>query len=129
MEPFPQQHILIVDDEEVVRSLCSRLLAPLGYPVETAADGRQALACLEKQPFDLVITDYSMPGDLDGLALGHAIKQLFPNTQIILMTAFPAVDTAVEMLRMGACDYLIKPFDPAELIRCVKACFAKPPPA
>ena len=129
MEQRLPQRILIVDDEEVVRSLCSRLLTPLGYPVETAADGHQALACLEKQPFDLVITDYSMPGGLDGLALGHAIRRRFPNTQIILMTAFPAVNTAVEMLRMGACDYLIKPFDPAELIRCVKACFAKPSPA
>lgn len=126
MEQLAYQRILIVDDEEVVRSLCSRLLTPLGYPVETAADGRQALACLEKQPFDLVITDYKMPGDLDGLELGLLIKRRFPGTQIILMTAFPAVDTAVEMLRMGAHDYLIKPFEQAELIRCVKTCFAKP---
>ena len=129
MEQSPSRQILIVDDEEVVRSLCSRLLTPLGYSVETAADGHQALACLEKQFCDLVITDYRMPGGLDGLELGHAIKRRYPNTQIILMTAFPAVNTAVEMLRIGAYDYLIKPFDPAELIRCVKACFAKPSPA
>jgi DNA-binding NtrC family response regulator len=118
--------ILIVDDEQVVRSLCSRLLTPLGYTVETAENGRQALACFDPEPFDLVVTDYRMPGDLNGLELGQAIKERFPQTQVILMTAFPAVDTAVEMLRAGAHDYLIKPFEPAALIRSVKGCFEKP---
>jgi DNA-binding NtrC family response regulator len=129
MEELLHPRILVVDDEEVVRSLCARVLTPLGYGVETAADGSQALAWFEKQTFDLVITDYRMPGELNGLELGHTIKGRYPDTLIILMTAFPAVDNAVEMLRMGASDYLIKPFEQAELVRCVKSCFAKPAPA
>jgi len=128
MEVSAQKRILVVDDEEVVRSLCTRLLTPLGYSVETAPDGPQALKCFEKQAFDLVLTDYRMPGGMNGLELGQSIKQKFSQAQIILMTAFPAVDTAVEMLRMGATDYLIKPFNPSELLKCVKSCFAKPRP-
>ncbi len=124
-EPL-QKRILVVDDEEPVRVICSRILTPLGYKVETVENGDLALSLLERQSFDLVITDYRMPGELNGLTLGHAIKQLFPHTQIILMTAFPAVDTAVETLRMGGLDYLIKPFDQSELIHRVQTCFAKP---
>jgi two-component system response regulator AtoC len=121
-----QKRILVVDDEESVRTICSRMLTPLGYSVETVETADLALARLEMEPFDLVITDYRTPGELNGLTLGHAIKQLFPRTQIILMTAFPAVDTAVETLRMGGLDYLIKPFDRTELIRRVKVCFGDP---
>ncbi len=119
------KRILVVDDEEVVRSLCLRLLMPAGYSVETAANGDEALERLDQQPFDLVLTDLCMPGDLDGLKLGQIIKQRFPQTQVILMTAFPAVDSAVEMLRIKASDYLIKPFDQAELLERVKACFSR----
>jgi len=126
MEQSIEKRILVVDDEEVVRSLCSRLLIPLGFYVETASDGQMALACFEKQPYDLLLTDYRMPGGMDGLELGQTIKERFPQTQIIFMTAFPAVETAVRMLRLGATDYLIKPFDPAELIKCVTSCLAKP---
>jgi two-component system response regulator HydG len=125
MEEPHQKRILVVDDEEPVRAICVRMLTPLGYTVETAADGDQAIAYFEKQPFDLVITDYRMPGTLNGLALGHAVKERVPRTRLILMTAFPAIDTAVETLRLGAFDYLVKPFDQTELVQRVKACFAK----
>ena len=126
MEEMVPKRILIVDDEEVVRSLCTRVLSPLGYAVESAANGDQALALTAEMPFDLVITDYRMPGVLDGLELGRIIKQRRPGTQIILMTAFPAIDNAVRMLRIGASDYLVKPFEKSELLECVDACFAKP---
>jgi len=124
-EPL-QKRILVVDDEEPVRTICMRMLTPLGYTVETAVNGEQALSRFDKEAFDLVITDYRMPGDINGLALGRAVRERSPHTQIILMTAFPAVDTAVETLRMGALDYLIKPFDQTELIHRVQACFAQP---
>lgn len=119
------KRILVVDDEEVVRSLCARLLAPLGYIVEVAADGREALERFDQQPFDLVLTDHRMPGNLDGLKLGQAVKRRAPNTHVILMTAFPAVDAAVQMLRMGAADYLIKPFVQEELLARVQSCLAE----
>ena len=122
-----KKRILVVDDEEPVRAVCSRMLAPLGYVVETVESADQALIRFGQEPFDLIITDYRMPGNLNGLTLGHAVKKISPRTQIILMTAFPAVDTAVEILRMGGLDYLIKPFDQKELVHRVQASFAKPP--
>lgn len=125
MEEMVPKRILIVDDEEVVRSLCTRVLSPLGYAVQSAENGDQALALTAEMPFDLVITDYRMPGGLDGLELGDRVRHRYPNTRIILMTAFPAIDNAVRMLRMGASDYLIKPFEKTDLIQCVQSCFAK----
>ena len=126
MEDMVPKRILIVDDEEVVRSLCTRVLTPLGYSVETASDGDRALSLVASHPVDLIITDYRMPGGLDGLELGDRVRRRNPNTRIILMTAFPAIDNAVRMLRMGASDYLIKPFEKAELIQCVQSSLAKP---
>jgi DNA-binding response OmpR family regulator len=115
--------ILVVDDEEVVRALCCRLLIPMGYSVESAADGRQALILCQDKPFDLVLTDYSMPGGLNGLDLGREIKRQF--VRIIFMSAFPEMGTTVEMLRIGASDCLVKPFDKTELLSRVKHCLEK----
>jgi two-component system NtrC family response regulator len=116
------QRILIVDDKPTVQDMCKYILAPLGYAVESAGDGTEAILWLEKQPFDLVITDFQMPGEINGVALGHIIKKRYPGTRIILMTAFPTVDTAVDILRTGGSDYLIKPFDQDTLINCVQNC-------
>jgi two-component system response regulator AtoC len=123
----PPKRILVVDDEEPVRAICARMLTPLGYMVETVENADRAIIRFKEQPFDLVITDYSMPGELNGLTFGRAVREHAPHTQIILMTAFPAVDTAVATLRMGAFDYLVKPFDQKELIQRVQACFAQQP--
>lgn len=120
------KRILIVDDEDPVRTICVRMLRPRGYQVDTAANADQAMTFLEKNSVELVITDYKMPGEMDGLALGQAIKRRFPKTKVILMTAFPDVDTAVGTLRLGALDYLVKPFDQEDLIRCVSTCFSAP---
>jgi two-component system response regulator AtoC len=125
-EPLPKR-ILVVDDEAPVRAICARMLTPLGYVVETIENADRAIVRFKEQPFDLVITDYSMPGELNGLTFGRAVREHSPHTRIILMTAFPAVDTAVATLRMGAFDYLVKPFDQKELIQRVQACFAQQP--
>src|SRR5882672_7811226 len=99
MEAFPPKRILVVDDEETVRTICVRMLSPLGYTVVTANNGDEAFKLIvEDQPFDLLITDYRMPGSFNGLEIGQAMKVRFPETKIILMTAFPALDTAVETL-------------------------------
>jgi DNA-binding NtrC family response regulator len=123
-EPVPKR-ILVVDDEAPVRAICARMLNPLGYVVETEENADRAIVRFKEQPFDLVITDYSMPGEMNGLAFGQAIRAHTPSTRIILMTAFPAVDTAVATLRLGAFDYLVKPFDQKELVQRVQACFAE----
>jgi len=117
------KHILVVDDEPAVREICSRMLSPLGYQVESVENADLALDRCEKHPFDLVITDLRMPGKLNGLTLSQAVKKRFPQTQFILMTAFPAVDSVVETLRTGGADYMIKPFDQKELIERVSRCF------
>lgn len=112
--------LLVVDDEEVVRTLCTRLLSPLGYVIDSAGDAAQALACIAKARYDLVLTDYAMPGDMNGIRLAQSIRQQSPQTRIIFMTAFPAIETTVEMIRLGAADCLIKPFNSTELLNGVK---------
>jgi two-component system response regulator HydG len=126
MEFKAETYILIVDDEQAVRELCTRVLTPLGFRVETAASGREALARFKDTRFQVVLSDCRMPGELDGMALGQVLKESFPKTRVVLMTGFPALETAVETLRMGAHDYLIKPFDREQLVNCVKACISKP---
>lgn len=99
--------------------MCVRALTPLGHSMETASDAEQAITCFEKRAFDLLIADYRMPGKWDGLALGQEIKRRFPQTQLILMTGFPTLENAIAALRVGASDYLVKPFDREELISSV----------
>lgn len=103
--------LLVVDDEAPVREVCRRTLTALGCAVRTAADAGEALAQLKEIPFDLILTDLTMPGALNGEKLLEEVKRLSPTTDVIIMTAFPALETAIPTLKKGACDYLIKPFD------------------
>jgi two-component system, response regulator FlrC len=116
--------LLVVDDEASVRELCARSLASAGCDVLTAPSGHDALVQLETECFDLVVTDLRMPGAICGTELAEQIKKRWPGTRVLLMTAFPALDSAVDTLRAGAMDYLIKPFDPAYLRDRVQLCLA-----
>src|SRR4051812_46574366 len=100
--------ILVVDDEEGVRSFVAEALESEGNEVQTAADGDQAAFALDQQAFDVVVTDLSMPGR-DGLALLAKIRTEQPETQVILLTAHGTVDTAVQAMKAGAFDYVQKP--------------------
>ncbi len=114
--------LLIVDDELHVRESLSRWFIEDGYDVEAASSAKEALALLGRRHFDVVITDIKMPG-MDGLELLKRIRELDSEVSIILITAYASVATAVEALKSGAYDYLVKPFDPEELTRVVeKAC-------
>jgi len=114
--------LLIVDDELHVRESLSRWFIEDGYDVHTASGGKEALAALGRRHFDVVITDIKMPG-MDGLELQRRIHEVDPEVAIILVTAYASVSTAVQALKEGAYDYLVKPFDPEELSRVVeKAC-------
>jgi DNA-binding NtrC family response regulator len=109
--------ILVVDDKETMLSLFQRLLSD--HQVSTASDGSKAVALIdEDEPFDLVISDIRMPG-LDGLSLLKEVKRVHPDTEVILMTAYAEVGDAVEAMKAGALDYLVKPFDPDEAIMVV----------
>lgn len=101
-------HILVVDDEGPIRYSLSKTLQRVGYQVSTAASGEEALAILTEHPHDVVLTDIRMPG-LTGVELLAKIKEQAPEAIVILMTAYASLSTAVESLRLGAHDYLIKP--------------------
>jgi DNA-binding NtrC family response regulator len=107
-------HILVVDDEEIVRESLGGWLEKDGYRVDMAEDGRAALQRLQSARYAVLIVDLKMPG-MDGLQVLEQAKKLQPELAVVLMTAYATVDTAVSAMKMGAYDYLVKPFDPEEL--------------
>ena len=103
--------ILVVDDEPNIRSGLKMALEESSYEVTTAADATEAWSLFRRRPYQLVITDLKMPGPLSGLDLVRDIKQGWPETLILVITAHGTVETAVEAMRFGAHDYLAKPVD------------------
>jgi DNA-binding NtrC family response regulator len=108
--------ILVVDDEADMRELVKDVLEEQGYAVATASGGREALQQLGGREYAVVLTDLKMK-DMQGLDLLKAVKQEFPDANVILMTAFGTVETAIAAMKEGAYDYLIKPVKNEELIR------------
>jgi DNA-binding NtrC family response regulator len=106
--------ILVVDDERSIRVGLNGLLAKEGYEVTTAESGRAALQVLNEQPFDLVLTDLRMP-ELDGVSLLKKIKERYSDTLVVMMTAYGSEKIAVEAMKAGAYDYIVKPFDNEEV--------------
>jgi two-component system, NtrC family, response regulator PilR len=106
----PPARILVVDDERSMRELLAIVLRREGYEVLLAESGRAAISTLEREPVDLLISDIKMP-DLSGVEVLRAAKQIDRDILGIMITAFASTDTAVEAMRLGACDYLSKPFD------------------
>jgi len=101
--------IVVVDDEKNIRNHLATYVAGLGHHVDTAADAATALTAIDRQPPDIVFSDVRMAG-MDGLALLREIHQRHPETVVVLMTAYATVPQAVEAMRAGAYDYLVKPF-------------------
>jgi two-component system response regulator PilR (NtrC family) len=102
--------ILVADDERSMRELLAIVLRREGYDVLLAENGREAVALIEKEPIDLLISDIKMP-DLSGVDVLRAAKRVDQDILGIMITAFASTETAVEAMRLGACDYLSKPFD------------------
>lgn len=107
--------ILVVDDEEFIRRMVMRILAEKGYMCAQAADGSKALEALAAREFALVISDVNMPG-MSGLEMLATVRQLHPDTAIIMLTGVDNQETAIRALELGAYGYLIKPFQPNELV-------------
>lgn len=105
------EKILIVDDELLVRNFLTETLKRKHFEVQSAESGMKALGLLRENSYDLVITDMRMP-DLTGIDLIKKIKELSPNTLVVVITAFGSIENAVEAMRLGAFNYLIKPFSP-----------------
>jgi DNA-binding response OmpR family regulator len=108
-------HILIVDDEASLRQTLARILQRADFEVTTAANGKEALGLLAQQSFDLVYLDIRMP-DMNGLEVLKIVHTQFPEVPVILFTAQPDLNSAVEALRRGAIDYLLKPLKPQTVI-------------
>jgi two-component system KDP operon response regulator KdpE len=111
-------HILIVDDENTLRYFLKRTLEVEGYQVSEAANGQSALDLLEREAFDLALVDLRMAG-IDGLEVMRQFRQRSPETQIIIITGYASVPSAVEALRHGAHDYLTKPVMTEDLLASV----------
>lgn len=112
--------ILVVDDEATTRISLAELLRLEGYHVQMAASGEEALALMDQEaPFDLMVVDIKMPG-IDGLQLTEAVQQRSPGTVIILLTAFGSLETAIQALRRGAHDYLLKPCPVSQILESVQ---------
>ncbi len=108
------EKILVIDDEELVRSFIAESLKRSNYDVVTARNGKEGIALFKETSFDLVFTDMKMP-DLTGIEVLAKIKEIAPDAIIVVITAYGSVENAVEAMRLGAFNYLIKPFSPDTL--------------
>jgi DNA-binding NtrC family response regulator len=111
--------IVVADDEMLNRELMAEICSRLDRKVRTAKDGLHALKALETEPADLLITDLRMPG-MGGLKLLAKVRERWPHLPVVIMTAFASVDSAIECIRHGAYDYLMKPFGPEQVEALLK---------
>jgi len=107
---------LIVDDEQSIRKLCMTVGESLGFSCMEANSAESALALLEEQPVHMILTDMVMP-NMSGLDFLGKVKKLFPRTEVAVMTGHGSVETAVQAMKLGAYDYISKPFSPLEELR------------
>jgi two-component system response regulator AtoC len=108
--------LLIVDDEQSIRRLCMTVGEALGYTCMEANSGESALALLEEQPAHMILTDMVMP-NMSGIEFLEKVKKLLPRSEIAVMTGHGSVETAVQAMKLGAYDYISKPFSPLEELR------------
>jgi len=124
MNEFNQPKILVVDDEEVTRLSLAEILSLEGYQVASASSGEEALQKLEKETFDLVLADLVMK-EVNGLQVMEAAKKLSPDTVVIMLTAYGTLESAIQAMRQGAYDYLIKPCGAQEIVASVESGLGK----
>ena len=111
--------ILVVDDEEIIREMLFDTLSQAGYTVKTAKDGSDAIAQIGNESFDIVITDIKMP-DIGGMELLIRVLRTNPNVCVLLMTAYGTIKSAINAIKMGAHDYICKPFELSEMKNIVE---------
>jgi len=120
----PKARVLAVDDQRYFRELIEEFLAAEGFEAQTASSGEEALHVLERSAFDIVLTDLVMPG-MDGSELVHRVKSRNPDQDIVVITGVVDVRTAVDAMKLGASDYLLKPFDRRALALCLEGILQK----
>jgi CheY-like chemotaxis protein len=117
--PNPKARILCVDDEDVILSSFRKILVLDGYAVDTVETGQEALGLIRTHHYDFVFTDLKMPA-MDGVEVTKAVKHLRPDIDVVIITGYATVETAVETMKHGAMDYVQKPFTEDELLAFVK---------
>ena len=120
----PKARILAVDDEEVILSSFRKILVLEGYSIDTVEKGTEALGLIRKHDYDFVFTDLKMPG-MDGVELTKAVKHLRPDIDVIVITGYASIETAVETVKFGAMAYVEKPFTEDELLGFLKTALIK----
>ena len=116
--------VLVVDDEENVRNLLQRILEGAAYDVVTAADGQETLDKMSELDIEVVLLDIKMPG-MSGIEVLQQLTAYYPDTCVIMVTAIDDAQTAVETMKLGAYDYIIKPLNPAETVLTVQRAIEK----
>jgi len=111
--------ILVIDDEEIVRISCKKCLIPEGIDVDVAASAKEGIALTQTNKYDLVLTDLKMPG-IDGMDFLVEMKKNQPDAKVIMITGYSTVEHAVKALKLGAYNYIEKPFTPDTLIAAVR---------
>ena len=114
-----KSRVLVVDDEEALRTVLSSELASEGYQVETASDGDEAITSVQKNSFDLVLLDIKMP-KVDGFEVLKFIKKGFPKMKVIMLTGFADLKNAIESKKLGAEDFVSKPYDLVDLLTTIE---------
>lgn len=120
----PQARILAVDDEKIVLDSLRKMLALGGFSIDTVESGSEALGLIRKRDYDFVFTDLKMPG-MDGVEVTKAVKHLRPDIDVVVITGYATIETAVETVKSGAMDYLQKPFTEDELLGFVRSALIK----
>lgn len=117
--------VLVVDDEPIIRQTLAQALTSIGHDVKTAINGEDALQALADHPVELVLCDLKMPG-MDGMELVSNIAQRYPQIQVIMISAHGTVTNAVEAMKLGAVDFIQKPFTPNEIRELVNQVLMRP---
>jgi len=123
MEEMNKGRVLIVDDEEIVRVSCRRILVPEGYEVKSAGSAAEGLAILSDGPIDVVLTDLKMP-DIDGIEVLRRVKEEWPDTEVVMITGYQTINTALQAIKLGAFDYIEKPFIPNDIVEAIEKAIA-----
>lgn len=116
--------ILLVDDEERFRTTLAKMLRAQGLEVTALGSGREALAELQKAPYDVMVLDVRMP-DMDGIATLTEIKKIAPQVEVIILTGHASMDAAVEIMRLGGYDYLLKPCPVEDLLAKIESAYER----
>ncbi len=110
--------VLIIDDEDIVRVSCQRILVPEGYEVRSTKSAAEGFSLLAQEPVDVVLTDLKMP-DIDGMQVLKKVKEGWPDIEVIMITGYQTINTAVEAIKLGAFDYIEKPFTPSAIVEAI----------